>query len=39
MLLNDYRPHDMFIAKELIGSVRNSNTAYKETLKKKEKRK
>ena len=28
-------PHDMPFAKELIGSVRNSNAAYKETLKQK----
>ena len=26
MLLNNYHPHDMPIAKELIQSVRNSNT-------------
>ena len=33
VLLNDYHPHDMPIAKELIQSVRNSNAAYKEALK------
>ena len=37
MLLNDYHPHDMPIAKDLIGSVRNSNAAYKEVLKQKRK--
>ena len=35
ILLNDYRLHDMPIAKEQIRSVRNSNPAYKETLKQK----
>ena len=35
MLLNDYHPHDMPIVKELIQSVRNSNTDYKEALKQK----
>ena len=35
MLLNDYHLHDMPIAKELIQSVRNSNTDYKEALKQK----
>ena len=35
MLLNDYHHHDMPIAKELARSVRNSNTAYKDTLKQK----
>ena len=35
ILLNDYHLHDMPIAKEQIRSVRNSNPAYKETLKQK----
>ena len=35
VLLNDYHPHDMSIAKELVRSVRNSNAAYKEALKQK----
>ena len=35
MLLNDYHHHDMPIAKELVRSVRNSNAAYKDTLKQK----
>ena len=35
MLLSDYHPHDMPIAKELIQSVTYSNAAYKEALKQK----
>ena len=35
MLLSDYHHHDMLIAKELVRSVRNSNAAYKDTLKQK----
>ena len=35
MLLNGYHHHDMPIAKELVRSVRNSNAAYKDTLKQK----
>ena len=35
MLLNDYHPHHIPIAKELIRIDRNSNAAYKETLKQK----
>ena len=35
MLLNDYHPHDMPIAKVLIQSVGNSNAAYNEALKQK----
>ena len=35
MLLNEYYPHDMSIAKELIGSDKNSNIAYKEALNQK----
>ena len=35
MLLSDYHPHDIPIAKELIQSVRNSNAAFKEASKQK----
>ena len=35
MLLKDYHPHDMPIAKELIQSFRNSNAAYKKVLNQK----
>ena len=35
MLLNDYHPHYVPFAKELIQRVRNSNTAYKQVLKQK----
>ena len=37
MLLNDYYPHDIPIAKQLIQIVRNSNSmlTYKEALKQK----
>ena len=37
VLLNDYHPHDMPIAKEVIrsNSNRNSNAAYKEAMKQK----
>lgn len=37
MLLNDYNPHDIPIAKELIRSVKRSNNACKEDLKQKKK--
>ena len=35
MLLNDYHPHNVSIAKELIRIVRSSNAAYKQALKQK----
>ena len=35
MLLNDYHPHYVPFAKELIQRVRNSNAAYKQVLKQK----
>ena len=35
MPLNDYKPHDMPIAKELTQSLKHSNAAYKEAQKQK----
>ena len=35
MLLSDYHPHDMPIAKELVQSVRKTSTACKEAQKQK----
>ena len=35
LILNDCRPPNMLTAKDLIRSARNSNAAYKETMKQK----